>query len=186
MHAIRRQAYMEGCFGQATTERTSACQELIFRLGSSLVFANVDPSAGLGHLLILATDSRHVNAMVAAGVTLIEGIGVIANVSEGIRWLEKAAALGSSQALYELGAVYYTGVKGGFVDADPAKAYDYFDQAARQGHAAAMFMAAICQWQGHGVKKNEEVAVALFSEAADAGHYFAREQLREPKKTAVV
>lgn len=206
MHTIRRQTHLDGCWSMKSSSSDSKsnqlsssprCQDLIFQLASSLVFGNVDPPAGLGHFMILASSSStspHViKAMVAAGVTLAEGIGVIANVRQGIQYLKNAAALGSGQAYYELGCVYYTGVKG-HLDAEPVKALEYFKVAAKQyHHPAASYMVANClfqqqrQGQGQGMSEtknnnnnnNAFAARAFLTKAAEAGHYYARQQLRE-------
>ena len=41
--------------------------------------------------------------MIAVGVLLTEGLGVEANEHEGIEWLRRGCAAGSTQGLYELG-----------------------------------------------------------------------------------
>ena len=153
------------------------CQDLLFRIATTLVFYNVDPPSGLAQFRELAID-HHVDAMVACGIVLVEGLGVDANEQEGLAWLEQAAALGSSQACYELGTLYYTGIDA-VLEEDPALAFSWFERAAAQDHTAALYMVADCLVEGEGTAKDVARAVPLFYEAAERGHRFARQRIRE-------
>mmetsp|Transcript_18819 Transcript_18819/g.51559 ORF Transcript_18819/g.51559 Transcript_18819/m.51559 type:complete len:163 (+) Transcript_18819:712-1200(+) len=160
-------------------------------MASTLVFGNVDPPAGLGHFIKLASESNHIPSMVAAGVTLIEGIGVIANIHEGEAWLKKAADLGSSQAAYELGCLYYynEGSDNGNSDADQkAVAYGYFCKAIEIANdetdaspvlVSAIYMKAACLLKGQGVEPNYFAALALLQQAAELGHVYAQDACRQ-------
>lgn len=180
MKVIRQTAQNKGCnlhttswFGRSNRE----CQELFFQISTTLVFYNLDAKLGLEQFQQLA-ENGHVDAMVASGVILVEGLGVPPNENEGIEWLRKAADLGSSQATYELGTVYYTGIAD-VLDEDPEKAYTLFERAAQTGHVAAMYMMADCLAEGEGVAQDMARAVPLFYEAAEQGHRFARQRIRE-------
>jgi len=95
------------------------CRKLLFDVATSLVFYTIDPQAGYEQYKKLA-ENGHVDAMVACGVILVEGLGVSPREEEGVAWLETAASLGSAQACYELGTVYYTGIDG-VIDEDPER-----------------------------------------------------------------
>jgi len=106
---IEQQVEKLGCSGHSEDE---VCRKLIFDMSTSLVFYTVDPPKGLEQYRRLA-ENGHIDAMVACGIILVEGLGGIPpREEEGMEWLEMASALGSKQACYELGVVYYTGIDG--------------------------------------------------------------------------
>lgn len=88
-----------------------ACAQAAFDFATALLFNNLDCDRGLRLFRRLASGG-HVDGMVAAGIVLLEGLGVDAEPQEGILWLQKACDLGSVQAHYEMGTVYYNGVEG--------------------------------------------------------------------------
>jgi len=156
------------------------CQKLLFDLSTSLVFYTFDPHKGFHQYQELAKQGN-VDAMVACGIILLEGIGGLQiREKEGIDWLEKAVELGSSQACYELGVVYYMGIDD-IVQEDSTKAFALFQKAAssQNSHTAALYMMADCYLEGEGVPKSVARAVPLLYKAADRGHRFARQKIRE-------
>lgn len=175
MADIQTVALQKQCFGKSIDEE---CQELLFRIATTLVFYNVDPPSGLAQFRELAVAEHNVDAMVACGVVLVEGLGVKPNEKEGIEWLEKAVAMGSSQACYELGVLYYTGIDG-ILEEDPTKAFQLFERAAAKDHTAALYMVADCLVEGEGTDIDVARAVPLFYQAAERGHRFARQRIRE-------
>lgn len=179
MEEIRETANAKGCFapGRKPSIFRTECQELQFQIATTLVFYNVDPKEGLEQFKELA-NLGHVDSMVACGVILVEGLGVLPNETEGISWLRRAAGQGSSQAYYELGTIYYTGIAD-VLEEDPALAYSLFERAATSNHVAATYMMADCLAEGEGVARNVGRAVPLFYKAAEQGHRFARQRIRE-------
>jgi hypothetical protein len=154
------------------------CTDLLFDMATTLVFYNVNPEAGLELYERLARRG-HVDSMVACGIILVEGLGVPPQEREGFVWLEKAIEAGSSaQACYELGTIYYTGIDG-FIEEDSEKAYKLFERAAQQDHTAALYMTADCLVEGEGVERSVAKAIPLFYKAADRGHRFSRQRIRE-------
>lgn len=154
------------------------CQSLLFNVATALVFHTIDPPAGLRQYETLAK-SGHLDSMVACGVVLVEGVGGLRNrEAEGVAWLQQAVSLMSTQALYELGTVYYTGIDG-VVEDDAEAAYQLFEQAASKGHVGAMFMIADCLIEGEGTDVNVAEAIPLLYRAADQGHRYARQRIRE-------
>ena len=170
---------MEGNKKKKETSLSPSCQELLFQIATTLVFYNVDPEAGLAQFRELATKYGHVDSMVACGVVLVEGLGVKPRERQGLEWLQRAVAAGSSQACYELGTLYYTGVDG-VLDEDAEKAFALFERAAAgMDHTAALYMMADCLSEGEGTERNLARAVPLFYAAAERGHRFARQRIRE-------
>jgi len=185
MAELRTVALNRHCYDKNTKNDNMdvECQELLFQIATTLVFYNVDPAAGLKQFMELANQSSHsrvaVDAMVACGVILVEGLGVPADEAAGIEWLERAAGIGSSsQACYELGTLYYTGIDG-VLDEAPERAFALFQRAANDNHTAALYMVADCLVEGEGVAVDVARAVPLFYQAADRGHRFARQRIRE-------
>jgi len=154
------------------------CTGLLFKMASSLVFHSVNSEAGLALYKRLARRG-HIDSMVACGIILVEGLGVPPDEKEGFTWLEKAIQLDSSaQACYELGTMYYTGIDG-VVEEDAEKAYELFERAAEQDHTAALYMTADCLVEGEGVEISVAEAIPLFYKAAERGHRFSRQRIRE-------
>lgn len=156
------------------------CQSLLFNVATAQVFYNVDPKSGFEQYEDLA-QKGHVDSMVACGVILVEGF--VADIrnreEEGVQWLKRAVSQGSSsQALYELGTVYYTGIDG-VVQEDPEQAFGMFEKAAAKGHMGALYMMADCLIEGEGTKIDVARAIPLLYQAADQGHRYARQRVRE-------
>ncbi|GAX26989.1 hypothetical protein FisN_9Lh297 [Fistulifera solaris] len=174
---IREKMVKEGC-NKKRKSTTDACKSLLFQEATSLVFYTVDPPAGFQQYQEMAF-ADHVDSMVACGIILIEGLGGITHrEAEGVRWLQKAINLGSTQALYELGIVYFTGIDG-VVEEDSRTAFQCFEEAASRGHVGALYMTADCLMEGEGTEKNVARAIPMLYQAADQGHRYARQRVRE-------
>ena len=96
---------------QICVGNSAVCAQAAFNFATALLFNNLDCNRGLRLFRRLASGG-HVDGMVAAGIVLVEGLGVDAEPQEGILWLQKACDLGSVQAHYEMGTAYYNGVEG--------------------------------------------------------------------------
>ena len=114
------------------------------------------------------------------GIVLTEGLGVPSNPMLGIQWLQHAIAAvgGSSQACFELGMIVYTGMDG-VVEEDSVHAFELFEQAANDGHVAGMYMMADCLLEGEGTTKDVACAIPLLYRAAEQGHRYARQTIRQ-------
>lgn len=154
------------------------CQDLLFQISTTLVFYNLDPKKGFAQYEKLANQG-HVDSMVACGVILVEGLaGIPPEPSKGIEWLRKAILQDSSQGCYELGTCLYTGIDGVLED-DPEGAFALFERAAAKDHTGALYMVADCLVEGEGTEKSISKAVPLFYRAAERGHRFSRQRIRE-------
>jgi len=76
------------------------------------------------------------------------------------------AAQGDSRAQYELGYMYYRGLR---VSKDQAQAYQWFRKAADQGFVWAFNNVGGAYYFGHGVEKNGAEAVRWYRKAAEHG-----------------
>lgn len=159
------------------SKTSDQCQEWAFQMATTLVFYSIDPAKGLKRFRQLAKKG-HVDSMVACGIVLVEGLGVSPNEREGIRFLEQALECGSTQAAYELATIYYTGLDG-IVEEDEARAFRLFENAAAHHHTAAMYMMADCLLNGEGTKPDVLRAIPIFYKAAEQGHRYARQRIRE-------
>jgi TPR repeat protein len=150
---------------------------MLSRVNSQFVF--FDPESGFEQYQDLAQNHGHIDSMVACGIILVEALGGIRHrEAEGVAWLKRAIALVSCQALYELGTANYTGMDG-VVPEDSGRAYSLFEKAAAQGHVGATYMMADCLLEGEGTKMDVARAVPLLYQAADQGHRYARQRVRE-------
>ncbi|CAB9504199.1 Sel1 domain protein repeat-containing protein [Seminavis robusta] len=175
---IQVEVERHGCKASSPSS-TDICQSLLFNVATALVFYSVDPVAGFQQYEQLAWRHGNVDAMVACGIILVEGLGGFRHrEAEGVDWLQKAVTLESTQGMYELGTVYYTGIDD-VVDEDPEVAFSLFQKAADKGHVGAMYMMADCLIEGEGTKMDVARAIPLLYQAADQGHRYARQRVRE-------
>ena len=162
-----------GCENQSN----SFCQDLLFHISTTLVFYNVDPEKGFAQYEKLANEG-HVDSMVACGVMLVEGFGIKPEPIKGIEWLRKAILKGSAQGCYELGTCLYTGIDE-VIEEDPEGAFALFEKAAKQDHTGGLYMVADCLIEGEGTEKSVGKAVPLLYRAAERGHRYSRQRIRE-------
>ena len=90
------------------------------------------------------------------------GLGLQKDVRKAIRLWTEATELGSVDALYNLGEAYY---RGDGVQADKAKAAEYFKKAAMQGHAESRYRLGV----NEGAKRNIIGALKHFLISAKMG-----------------
>jgi Sel1 repeat len=177
LQGIQKQVETHKCSSLRSSQLTTGsagllCQSLLFNVATAQVFCNVDPESGFEQYQDFAQNG-HVDSMVACGIILVEGLGGIRHrEAEGVAWF------GSCQALYELGTVYYPGMDG-VVPEDSERAYSLFEKAAAQGHVGATYMMGDCLLEGEGTKMDVARAVPLLYQAADQGHRYARQRVRE-------
>ena len=152
-----------------------------FDLATCLTFNLLDPADGLKRFRKLAADGN-MDALVAVGVVLLEGIGTDLtddNVAEGVRCIREATAKGHGHATYEMACLYYLGGFPEHVAEDAEKAYTLFAAAAKQQHTSALFMQAELLLSGEGCEVDEPHAVRLLHAAALRGHRMARQYVRD-------
>ena len=164
---------------QSSNWNSAKCSKLQFELATAYLYNNHDHSKGLQMYRDLAENAAHPDSMCAMGVVLVEGLGCDASEKEGIEFLTRACVDHSHpQAMYELGSAYYSGVEGHLEESETI-AFEYFDRASEAGHFAGMFMVADCLMEGMGSKVDVQRAVPLLFTAAESGHRYARQKMRE-------
>jgi tRNA A-37 threonylcarbamoyl transferase component Bud32 len=87
--------------------------------------------------------------------------------AEAMTLLRKAADLGDSRAMQELGEMY---MEGAVVDKNDEEAAKWFRKGADKGNTAAMLYLGVMYQLGNGVEQSETDAANWFRKAADAGN----------------
>ena len=95
-------------------------------------------------------------------------MGVNKNISEAIKWWDRAAHLGSKGAQHNLGLMYFLGQG---VEKNLSKAREYYLSAAKQGSKEAQNSLGFMYFEGTGVKKDLIEAYAWFQLAAITSDY---------------
>lgn len=85
---------------------------------------------------------------------------------------------GDPEAQAEIGEMFYTA---GLFEA----AIYWLNAAAAQQNADAMHWLGTCHFSGHGVPRNENLAMSWLARAADAGHLIAQHQMDSIRKAAL-
>ena len=155
------------------------CIKATFDLATALVFNNLDVTKGLKLFKNLADVSNNPDGMCAFAVVYLEGYGVELNEKLAMKYLKLAIEKHNhSQALYELGTCYYTGIEG-ILEENETLAFEMFEKAAEQNHVAAKYMCADMLLEGIGVTIDIPRAIPLLYSAADQGHRYSRQRMRE-------
>lgn len=150
-----------------------------FDLATALIFNSVDQKEGLDLYKQLADNKEgNSDAECALGICLIEGFGD-ADDEKGVEWLQKSASKEHIQAYYELGCLYYTGAAEPYIVENTEMAFKLFELAVKGDHTGAMFMLSELLITGDGCEQDFEKALPLLYRAAEKGHRFSRQMIRE-------
>ena len=100
------------------------------------------------------------------GLMYLSGSGV--NKDEGIalKLIQTSAYASYPEAMSRLAGLFWNGQ---LVEADPTKACDWWERAAKQNHLIAMEKFGVCHMLGRGREKNLALAHTYLSEAANRG-----------------
>ena len=110
------------------------------------------------------------------GVMYADGLGVLKDDTEAVRWYRLAAEQGQAQAQYGLGRMYVTGRS---VLKDDAEAAKWFRLAAEQGDASAQYGLGLSYAAGKGVLKKDFVLAHMWSNIAGANGNARARKLRD-------
>ncbi|NNE92740.1 MAG: hypothetical protein HKN23_13920 [Verrucomicrobiales bacterium] len=117
-------------------------------------------------LEIAATDGD-VDAMVEAGLHMLEETQPAKVQREGFTWLKKAANLGDREAIYLTGECLLLG-KG--TEKNEVEAVVYLEDGADEGEPRALDLLGVCYAEGLGKEVDLEMAHDLFKKAGDLGN----------------
>lgn len=98
-----------------------------------------------------AAEAGDAEGQFQAGVALRDGIGTAPDLAGAIAWFEKGIAGDNPGALHAMGLLLDQG-RG--MHADPQRAFELFERAARAGHVEASVAVADAYWHGRGVAKD--------------------------------
>lgn len=122
-------------------------------------------------LLLPLAEGGDAYAQINIGYMLSQGLGVIRNEREAIRWYEKAAIKGDSDAQYNIGSMYETG-RG--TKQDYKKALEWYTRSAEQGNAYAQANLGSLYYNGNGVEIDYKKAVSWYTKSAEQGYPHAQ------------
>ncbi len=97
----------------------------------------------------------------------LDGDGVERDVPQALAWLRKGVAGGDTDAMVELGNVYFDGADG--VKIDRRAAMKLYAQAARLGDPNGMYNLGVAHEGGEGLPENPRLALSWYLKAAAAG-----------------
>jgi uncharacterized protein len=106
-------------------------------------------------------------AQATVGWDFYNGIGVIQDYTEAVKWYREAAEQNNADAQYSLGSFYG---RGQGVTQDYGEMVKWYHKAAEQGLAVAQSDLGCCYYEGQGVPKDEVEAVKWYRKAADQGY----------------
>ena len=101
----------------------------------------------------------------------INGTGVGRDVNEGVKWMDRSAALGYGPALADLGAFYLTGQ---YVPRDIPKAVELLSKAAAQKDPAGYYNLGVVYRDGLNGQPDPKKAENHFRESAEKGYVLAQ------------
>jgi len=113
------------------------------------------------------------------GMMLENGVGILQDNTEAVRWYTKAAKQGDAGAQLFLGVMYYSG-KG--VPQDYKKAIKWYRKSAEHGHSHAQYKLGLTYSKGQGNIKDYVMAHMYWNIAAVSGNQNAIRGLKAIEK----
>jgi TPR repeat protein len=118
-----------------------------------------------------ASDKGDPYGMTTWGRALFHGNGVERDTAKGLDLMLKAAAMGHTYAMNDLGAIFTEGRNG--VPADKARAVAFLQAGVDRQDMYSMNLLGRNYLSGEGVEKDPETALALFQKAIELGQPYA-------------
>ncbi|MGB1799531.1 MAG: tetratricopeptide repeat protein [Gammaproteobacteria bacterium] len=142
---------------------------------------NGNPEQGHAILQPLA-EQGNADAQYAVAVLYREGWGVEKSLETAAGYYQKSAEQDHRDAMFEMGWLYQVG-EGGLVK-DYAKSAMWYQKSAEKGHPAAMYGIASLYYNGMGVERDTDLAMAWYQSSAIAGYPPAQKFLDEVNKAS--
>lgn len=125
----------------------------------------------------LANESNS-QAQFRLGMMYYLGQGVPEDEKLAVYWFKKAAALGNTEAMFELGNAFLLGHQAALLVPEPDReAALWYFQAGSAGHAEAQYRLGLLFLAGKGVVDSRKEAMSWFRKAAAQGHAEAKRAL---------
>lgn len=132
-------------------------------------------------LVQLAAEQNNAKAACDLGVLYKYGKGCALDLEKSREWFERAAALGSSKAMYSLGYLCYKGV--GTIPQDYEKAVSWF---LKSTYPMANYWLAQSLYYGYGLPQDKEMAIQLLEVSVVENLQFLIGDLKEEQQTQPV
>lgn len=116
---------------------------------------------------IVKAEPENAEAIFFLALLTTHGFGTAASPTEGFQLQKRAAALGETDAMFELYIHHAVGLG---VPKDEAKAFEACLSAAEAGHSRAMYNIGAFHAAGRGIPKNIPEALKWYERSADAGN----------------
>jgi TPR repeat protein len=113
-------------------------------------------------LLLPLAEAGHPDAQYRLAIMAQNGLGMVVNQKEAVRWMRSAAEQGFDLAQHGLGFMY---MQGECVEQDDAQAAHWFRLSAEQGLSGAQITLAELYKEGRGVEKDLEEAKRWYAKA---------------------
>lgn len=164
---------------EATGDPVAGLRVAILRhLGSSGFPADPARAAGLAAPLLEAVrrpaETGDPAAQTAWAMALLVGVGVPADPTAALPWLEKAAGQGQTWSMHNLGWVYGAGLG---VAVDPERSVAWYVKAAERGNAGAMLEVGLSHLHGLGTPEDAAKGLDWIRRAAERRHPRAMAEL---------
>lgn len=124
--------------------------------------------------LTAQANNGNTEALVQLGDHFYFGRGVKHDLSQSVKFYQKASKLGDALADYRLGGLYS---KGRGVEKNQKTAFEYYEKAANKGLVAAQMRMAFFYEKGTGVQRDQQKALEWYRKAAAKGHPQAQYKL---------
>ena len=116
---------------------------------------------------IVTSEPENFKATYFLALLTTHGFGTVASPTKGFKLQQRAAALGNTDAMFELYIHHAVGLG---VPKDEEKAFVACQSAAEAGHPRAMYNMGAFHAAGRGVPKNIPEAIMWYERSADAGN----------------
>jgi uncharacterized protein len=134
--------------------------------------------AQAAQMLLPLANAGNSLAQYRLGTLYYQGHGVPEDEKQAVYWWKKAAAQGSSEAMFQLGSAFLFGSQTAKIVPDPDReAAMWYFQAASAGHAEAQYHLGLLFLAGKGVIDSRTEAARWMKKAAAQGHPEARKAL---------
>ena len=134
--------------------------------------------AQAAHLLTPLANAGNPLAQYRLGMLYYLGQGVPEDERQAVLLWKKAAAQGSTDAMYQLGSAFLFGTQAAKIVPDPDReAASWYFQAASAGHAEAQYHLGLLFLAGKGVISSRPEAARWMRKAAAQGHAEAKKSL---------
>ena len=111
------------------------------------------------------------DAEYALGVTYFKGEGVPRDLSESMKWFERAAKSGNVNAMFNLGAAYW---EGNGTRQSYAEAVEWWEKSAADGQPASQYNLGLAYYLGKGAEQDLDKSIKWIRQAAENDHAGAK------------